>query len=193
MISGTHTECQCKLMSFGIPMTVFPVSLNGKLKTASHFKWIERRKQKELYMKQHSLPIGAVDIPSTNDVMLGRGRPFNIHPGNRFLHEIVESQFEEYDCAERSKKTRLAKSIVATISKDSGRFLKQHDESGMWVEVSETEARQKVNHSFRRKREFDLKAEATKAEATKGENRDGQSKAEGGGKRMKTHTFGDLS
>ena len=184
---GTHTGCQYKLMSFGIPMNVFPVSLTGKLKTASHLKWIERRKQKELYMKQHSLPIGAVDIPSRNDVILGRGRPFNIHPGNRLLHEIVESHFEEYDSAERNEKTRLAKSIVATINRDSGRFLKQHEESGMWVEVSETEARQKVNHSFRRKREFDLKAQATK-----GDNRDGQSNAEGGGKRMKTHAFFDL-
>lgn len=187
IISGTHTGCQYKLMSFGIPMNVFPMSLNGKLKTASHLKWIERRKQKELYMKQHSLPIGAVDIPSRNDVLLGRGRPFNIHPGNRLLHEIVESHFEEYDCAERTEKTRLAKAIVATINRDSGRFLKQHEESGMWVEVSETEARQKVNHSFRRKREFDLKAQATK-----GDNRDGQSNAEGGGKRMKTHAFLDF-
>ena len=144
-------------MTFGIPVNVFPVSTSdGNLKLGNHLKWIERRRQKEIYLSTHdSLPVGSVDIPSRSDVLLGRGKPFNVHPGNRRLHEIVESHYDEYDLAQRSVKTRIAKSVVETIKGYSGRFLKQDEECGMWVEVSDSEARQKVNHGFRRKREFD--------------------------------------
>eukprot|EP00980_Cylindrotheca_fusiformis_P028456 scaffold22599_cov139-Cylindrotheca_fusiformis.AAC.47 len=37
-----------------------------------------------------------------------------------------------------------------------GRFLKQDEESAMWVEVSDLEARNKVAHGFRRRRESEI-------------------------------------
>jgi hypothetical protein len=41
---GTHTECLYSLMTFGIPMTDFPMTDDGlQAKRQTHHKWIERR------------------------------------------------------------------------------------------------------------------------------------------------------
>ena len=171
-------------MTFGIPVKELPVSTGeGGLKLGNHLKWIERRRKKEAYLRtKHSLPVGSVDIPSRSDVLLGRGRPFNVHPGNKRLHELVASHYEEYDLASsRSEKTKIAKSIVAMIQGYSGRFLKQDDECGVWVEVSDDEARQKVNHGFRRKREFDKNSRTPSFSASLDGNNDGDGK----GKRLR--------
>jgi hypothetical protein len=145
-------------MTFGIPLQGFPVAIGGGLQLANHVKWMKRRRKKEAYLSKNPSLEGAVDLPSKSDVLLGRGSPFNLHPGNRLLHEIVESYYEQYCDVPRHGKTRLAQGLVDMVHKYSGHFLKQDVESGMWVEVSNIEARNKVNHSFRRKREFDQKA-----------------------------------
>ena len=44
---GSHSECQYKLMTFGIDVKNFPISINGKVKLTNHEKWIERRKKKK--------------------------------------------------------------------------------------------------------------------------------------------------
>ena len=155
--TGSHSECQYKLMSFGIDVKDFPISMNGEYKLANHMKWVERRKKKEKFLRTNCLPDGAVDLPSKLDVLLGRGSPFNAHPGNKRLHEMVSLRFVEYDNTPRAEKTRIAVEIVGDVHKSSGCFLKQDDESGMWVKVSNLEARNNVSHCFRRKRELDLK------------------------------------
>ncbi|KAL3932095.1 MAG: hypothetical protein SGBAC_011008, partial [Bacillariaceae sp.] len=135
----------------------FPISIEGQLKSGKHKGWLERRKQKEEYLKTNPIPDGAVDMPIKFDVLLGKGMPVQEHPGNRHLHELVALKYEEYDSAKRDRKTEITEELVQEINKSSGRFLKRHDVSGMWVEVPTREARDKVCHGFRRKREWDLK------------------------------------
>eukprot|EP00980_Cylindrotheca_fusiformis_P029779 scaffold23836_cov137-Cylindrotheca_fusiformis.AAC.1 len=53
---GSHSECQYKLMTFGIPVKGFPVTLDGSLRLANHAKWIEKRRKKEAYLSKN-LPI----------------------------------------------------------------------------------------------------------------------------------------
>lgn len=130
---------------------------------------------------------GAVDLPSKIDVLLGRGKPFNVHPGNRLLHELVENYFERYDKMTRDAKTGLAEEIVTIVHSFSGQFLKQDAKAGMWVPVSQLEARNKVTHSFRRKREFDLKAtQKAQPRTAAGSLSEGQD--DGGGKRLRLTT-----
>jgi hypothetical protein len=154
---GSHSECQYKLMTFGIPVKEFPVTIQGQLKTGKHKGWVERRKQKETYLKANDVQAGAVDLPIKYDVLLGRGMPCQEHAGNKHLHELVAMCYEEYDNAKRDRKTEIAEELVALVNKSSGRFLKRDEASGMWVEVPLREAREKVCHGFRRKREWDLK------------------------------------
>ncbi|CAJ1959887.1 unnamed protein product [Cylindrotheca closterium] len=160
---GSHSECQYSLISFGIPIKSFPISIDGGLMLSNHNKWIQKRGLKEKYRANKSLPLGkSIDLPSTTDVLLGRGRPFNFHPGNRLLHEIVETYYDQYNSAPREEKTKISEDVVAIVHRYDGHFLKQDADAGVWVEVSNLEARNKVNHSFRRKREFDLKAAGKK-------------------------------
>ena len=144
-------------MSYGIPTDLFPITLDGELTLTEHEKWVQKRRLKEAYLRKTLKPMRTIDLPSRSDVLLGRGRPFNLHPGNRLLHEIVEAYFDKYNNARKDVKTKLAEEIMGIVHKYNGHFLKHHPEAGVWMEVSRLEARNKVNHSFRRKREFDTK------------------------------------
>ncbi|CAJ1965765.1 unnamed protein product [Cylindrotheca closterium] len=154
---GSHNETKFRLMSFGVPINDFPFLERGEVKKANHFKWIERRKRKEEYLRTRSLPKNAIDIPSRVDVILGRGTPFNSHPGNKRLHEIVADHYDEYDRETRVGKTKLAEMIVVMVHEYGGKFMKLDDECGMWIELASLDARNKVAHSFRRKRGFAVK------------------------------------
>lgn len=173
---GSHSECQYKLMSFGIPITNFPMSLNGKLNTTNHKKWLERRIKKERFLTFNPHAEGT-DLPLSKDVLLGRGVPYVNHPGNKHLHELVGSSYDEYNKSIFESKTRMAEEIVVLIQNYGGRFLKRDEESDMWVEVSNLEARNKVSHSFRRKREYDVKQVKFSSHSTTND--------EGGNKRLR--------
>mmetsp|Transcript_12000 Transcript_12000/g.28694 ORF Transcript_12000/g.28694 Transcript_12000/m.28694 type:complete len:457 (+) Transcript_12000:52-1422(+) len=151
---GTHSECIYSLLSYGIPVNDFPISETGELKLNNHLKWIERRRKKELFLSSR-VPIGTtVDLPARYDVLLGRGRPFNQHWGNRRLHDVVADRYDEYNQQTRANKTQLAQEVVDYVHNYGGRFLKQCDDSGMWMEVCNLDARNKVGHAFRRAREY---------------------------------------
>ena len=155
---GTHSECMYSLMSFGIPVGDFPISETGELKRGNHLKWIERRRKKESYLSSRVSVGVAVDIPARCDVLLGRGKPFNQHWGNKRFHEIVADRYEEYDRRTRSKKTQYAQEVVDYVHSYGARFFKQDEKSGMWIEADNLEARNKVAHGFRRTRETRLNA-----------------------------------
>jgi hypothetical protein len=179
VLEGSDSECLYSLATFGIPVTDFPLTPSGEAKLTNHTKWLERRQNKEFFLKTNNAKDGTVDLPSRSDVLLGRGKPFNSYPGNRHLHEIVANFYARYNTLLRAEKTSLGEEIVDVVHGYGGHFLKLDEESGMWVEVSNLEARNKVAHGFRRKREFALKATsklATAAVAQKGETDEGSNK-----------------
>ena len=103
-----------------------------------------------------------VGCPTSCDVLFGRGKPFQSHPGNIRLHKIVDLYKARYSQARRHKKTEMAEEIVQIIkcggggsagsagsgSTMAGRFLKRLDDD-VWVEVSDIVAREKVSHALR--------------------------------------------
>ncbi|KAL3928501.1 MAG: hypothetical protein SGBAC_012624 [Bacillariaceae sp.] len=131
-------------MTFGIPIKNFPISIEGQLKNSKHKGWLQRRKQKERFLKTNPLQHGAVDMPIKFDVLLGKGMPVQEHAGNKYLHELVALRFEEYDSAKRKRKTEIAEEVVRQINQSAGRFLTRDDDSGMWVEVPSREAQDKA-------------------------------------------------
>jgi hypothetical protein len=61
---------------------------------------------------------------------------------------------KKYEAAKRKKeKMTLTKEIVACIIAAGGRFLKSQ-ENGMWVEISDVTARDKVSHALRTKVQY---------------------------------------
>lgn len=73
--------------------------------------------------RQHEAPTH-VEHPGENDVLLGRGRPFINHIGNRRYRELVKSRKEDYRNSSRSRaKSMIAQEILECIRERGGRFL----------------------------------------------------------------------
>jgi hypothetical protein len=150
ILSGTDLECQYKLMTFGIPNRILPISPNGDVDMSMFLDWLDRRKNKE---KQQGMPvvvIQTVEIPGPYDVLLGRGKLIQEHSGNLRYRHIVENHKERYEKASKAEKTSIAKEIIQIVKDNGGRFFKKTDEG--WTEASTEIARDKVSHSFRNRR-----------------------------------------
>ena len=132
-------------MTFGIPIDLFPIKADGGLKTASHLKWIKKRKFKEKTRKEQG-SFDLIDMPNRNDILLGKGRPIQEHHGNIVMRQLVESLFERHTNAKKCDKTLINRQIVDTM-KASGRFLKQ-EKNLYWIPVSDDEAHEKVSKTF---------------------------------------------
>jgi hypothetical protein len=138
------------LLSFGIPVGALPVHHDGDVKNGPHHKWLSKRKANEESMKQSDQPLVAIiDLPARNDVILWRGRVYQLHPGNVRMRTLIGERQDEYNRAARGEKGNIAMEIVLTIKNvEGGRFLTQ-DPGGWWVEVSDKEAQKRVSKSFR--------------------------------------------
>jgi hypothetical protein len=98
-------------------------------------------------MKQDKLH--TVMLPMPLDVLLGRGKPIVEYSGNLRLHALVREYLPRFsNMKSRNEKSSLAAEIVSTIKTSSGRFLSK--ECGIWVEVDDGTALEKVNRQFRK-------------------------------------------
>lgn len=88
--------------------------------------------------------------PGQNDVICSRGKVAREHQGNvRFRASIIE-YLEEYKMAEsKAEKSRIVGNIMKKVRKNSlqGGFVKEI--SGVWYEVGDNWAREKVGQSLR--------------------------------------------
>ena len=96
-------------------------------------------------------------VPSSRDVLLGRGRPFQFHEGNLRLSVMIDQHRARYTEAGSTygKKNVICDEIVELIQESGGRFLKHKNSSNPmdgWENVSQDVAREKVSHSFRTKK-----------------------------------------
>lgn len=123
-----------------------------------------------------------VMIPTSNDVLFGRGRPFQEHAGNVRLSLILESLKVRYEGLKRNEKTSLAQDIVQNMKSKGIRFLRQSnnkDNGYHWEQVDDVLAREKVSQGFRSMRPSSLSTSSVKNN-------------KGGGKRMDDDGLGVL-
>jgi hypothetical protein len=91
-----------------------------------------------------------VAVATQKDVLFGRGKPYQVHPGNIRLAELIEERQVEYNRSDRINKTRISWEIVTIITQqEGGRFLKKEDATDSWEQVRYAVAREKVAHGFR--------------------------------------------
>jgi len=125
-------------------------------------------------------------VPTDNDVLLGRGRPYQEHAGNVYLKALIVQWFDKYNMSPRLGKMAVAEQLVHLIHLQNGRFIKKVTDDE-WEEVELPQAREKVSHGFRKKREMD--AARAKANLGAGKANTGRKKADkkafGGVKRVK--------
>jgi hypothetical protein len=148
---GSNTEVQYDLMTFGIPMSVIQINPDGSLKKELNERYLRDRRKKEAnFKRQEDIEAKRIHYPLPNDVLLGRGRPYQEYAGNQRLAMVVELNRDKYQQAtKRFEKTCTSLDVVKFIQESKGRFLHRTPEG--WEEVSDFVARDKVSHSFRTK------------------------------------------
>ncbi len=149
-MQGGLTEVLYHLMSFGIPVDTVPVSASGCIKTKDFHKWINRRKKKEDVVMYYGIGTGwnRIDLPSLNDVLFAKGRPYQHHPGNQEYLRLIQECLKVYEQApNRKEKRAVVWNLIDTMRDLSTRFLIK-DKDDWWVEASEKEIQDKVIKAF---------------------------------------------
>ena len=141
--TGSPTECNYALMTFGIPIHTIPLTVGGIVKLDNHKKWLGRRTAKEKWLsaRRHLSDKGnatledsfdGIDFPGPTDVLLGRGLPFRNHPGNVRMRQIVDSYRTEYDNLTSSReKSLIIRHIVLNITQGRNDYNDNHPSSRM--------------------------------------------------------------
>lgn len=134
-------------MTFGIPKEALPVNIVDGRPLVDAFladNEAEIQLERERY---HQLLEGMDDNhilhPLENDVLLGRGRPYQEFSGNKKLASIIQNRKEEYQASGKLQKTELTNVILQEIKSSGGRFLKKSDDGRFWVLVNDDVAREK--------------------------------------------------
>jgi hypothetical protein len=142
-------ECHYELAAYGIPRKILPVGDDGKYIITGFRETMEERKKKRLEQKKATLPKGRIENPTEQDVLLGRGRPFQVFPGNLRLAKFINELLSRYQAMEVGEKCVIADEVIRRIRDTGGRFLKRADDGETWVEVIDAVSRDKASQGFR--------------------------------------------
>jgi hypothetical protein len=166
---GSRLECEYALQSFGIPTHLLPYTTEGQLKIGYHKKWIQRRIIMEQELERCNVFSG-IELPRPNDILLGKGKPIQNHPGNRRLLELAVLYLDEYNQADRKGgRSNVARKIIQELLYPStygqqhdkmdhtgggrARFLQRREDkldSGWWEEVTDEDIMvEKALNAFR--------------------------------------------
>lgn len=108
---------------------------------------------------------GITLVANKDDVLGGRGSVVLFHPGNVRYRRIVREHQQEYASARKEEKVLVAMKVMDIIASNGARFLKRlpqlgslseeaaafDDQEQGWVEVSQSDALDKVKQSLREK------------------------------------------
>ena len=144
-------EVHYKLMTFGIPTNLLPLTTDGEIELDNHQLWLEQRRHKEdlgIHKKDEVNTIELATVPGSSDIIMGREKIAREHLGNRRFLKMIQDNKEHYDSApSKADKTLFATQMVHIIKESGGRFLKLEDIG--WVEADEIMARDKITNAFR--------------------------------------------
>jgi len=146
---GTYTEIMYTLLGFGIPVDLIPFSESGAIKKTNLNRWIAKNIARDRELANGETFSG-VDLPTRDDVLMGKGKPYQHHFGNVYLGDLVEAYKNEYYFApQATDKMGVVYKVMSSIKTRSGRFLEKHDD-GWWRESSDVNVMEKVRKRFQR-------------------------------------------
>ncbi|CAJ1954553.1 unnamed protein product [Cylindrotheca closterium] len=103
---------------------------------------------KKGHLKEGSPNAVAVTVPRQNDIILGRGKGAQNHPGNRIMRKTLTQYWKRYVEAKHGVKQCVVKEAYHELVQGDIRFLKR-DENDHWVLVDKETALLKVGHCLR--------------------------------------------
>lgn len=138
---GTPLEVKYKLLAFGIPVDLLPVTETGKVKTKHWVQWMKVRRAKE-----EKGDIRPVECPFLNDVIFRFGQAYLSHPGNALYRGLVEEHYIEHMQASKSDiKVDISWEVVEDVESRGGRFLVWDNQNSWWTVLHDrNEVRAKV-------------------------------------------------
>ena len=95
---------------------------------------------------------GTITDPNKNNVLCGRGKGINNHPGNVQFRSFIQSKKSEYLVQNTpAGKASIVAGILNTIraQNPSGRFLQQDKNKGLWFEIGDAKAYTKTGQGLR--------------------------------------------
>ena len=112
-------------------------------------RFVTERRELESVANENEKKSDMIAVARSCDVLLGRGRAAQLHPGNVELIKLAEEREEQYLKAEKFTKTVISLEIMGIIQKRGGRFLELDGSTNLWKSVSQDRARDKVANLFR--------------------------------------------
>jgi hypothetical protein len=111
----------------------------------------QQQQQQQQGGEQAASQTNMVLHPNPNDVLLGRGKPFQNHHGNQEMLRVVDMYRVKYHQAERAYKHEIIEEVLGLIRSQGGRFLERVDEreNSYYNEVTDSVAYRKIGHAFR--------------------------------------------
>ena len=82
--------------------------------------------------------------PTDQDVLFGKGKRIQYHPGNVQFRAFVVYYSEMYDNARRKQKVALLTHVVLVLRARGVRFFQQSEPGGVWIESDVKDAEKKV-------------------------------------------------
>lgn len=155
--TGNEQEVKKKLEQYNISTSAFPSVSNDAVSTDYLEQYLCRMRQREAEERNMGDESNRPTImqPLTSDVILGRGRHQQEHPGNLRLAQLVDSKRQEYSKLRKLEKSRIIRDIVEAFEFSGGRFVERYggeEEGPLRWRVSNSEARrEKVSQLFRTK------------------------------------------
>lgn len=125
-----------------------PAAAASATKEKKELTLVEQAELAELDNSSGPAPPDAVR-PKNQDILFGRGKPFQNHPGNRKMLQLIDQYKQQYSESPRDRKRPIVEEIIGLLKEDGGRFLKRYNEdvnSTWWVEVSNQVAFDKVRY-----------------------------------------------
>ena len=144
---GSIQQCLEELRGVGIDPRSIPIDCNGDITDLEEARqrWEAQRRYERLNFPLRS----TFYVPFSQDVLLGKGTPFQDHPGNKRFRELISDHIKQYDKAQRAQKKTIAMEIIDTIRQSGGLFLKQDVGGKHWSRVDDDAATLKVTATFR--------------------------------------------
>lgn len=138
---GSKLECQYALRSYGIHVQ----ALNSNQDDLGIEAYLSERKRLDKLIREKELSDngGFILYPTSTDVLIGRGKPYQEYSGNVRLSSIATNYIDEYRLLDdKMDKTLLSMKIVQDLQGEGCRFLKRTEQG--WVKVDDQQARGKV-------------------------------------------------
>lgn len=89
--------------------------------------------------------------PEIHDVISGRAQGICHHPGNEYYRYLIRQYKVRYVSSNSAEKKKIIKELVKIVENQSppGRFLKIIPDTGMYIQMSYSEAKKKIGQALR--------------------------------------------